>query len=77
MQEKLCLPTKTSQLLGGGEFFARVTHRVLRGVSPRDAIEEVAVLMGGFFEDKTKQAIAKYEEESNPETQTFKRAVQR
>ncbi|MBU0924423.1 ADP-ribosylglycohydrolase family protein, partial [bacterium] len=43
-----------------------------RGVNPRDAIEEVAILMGGFFEDKTKQAIAKYEEEANPDSQLSK-----
>jgi len=55
--------------LGGGEFFARVTHRVLRGSTPREAIEDVAILMGGFFEEKTKQAIAKYEEEKNPESE--------
>ena len=58
--------------LGGGEFFARVTHRVLRGVSPREAIEDVAILMGGFFEDKTKQAIAKYEEEQDSNSELSK-----
>ncbi len=53
---------KDVHALGGGEFFARVTHRVLRGENPRSAIEDVAILMGGFFETKVKQAIAKYEE---------------
>jgi len=53
---------KDVHALGGGEFFARVTHRVLRGESPRSAIEDVAILMGGFFELKVKQAIEKYEE---------------
>jgi ADP-ribosylglycohydrolase len=53
---------KDVHALGGGEFFARVTHRVLRGEEPRSAIEDVAILMGGFFETKVKQAIAKYEE---------------
>lgn len=63
---------KDYSALGGGEFFARVTHRVLRGEEPRSAIEDVAVLMGGFFEEKTKQAIAKYEEEKNPESELSK-----
>lgn len=57
---------KDVHALGGGEFFARVTHRVLRGEDPRSAIEDVAILMGGFFEEKVKQAIAKYEEENDP-----------
>lgn len=57
---------KDVSALGGGEFFARVTHRVLRGETPRNAIEDVAILMGGFFETKVKQAIAKYEEEKDP-----------
>lgn len=69
---KVMFTHKDFSALGGGEFFARVTHRVLRGVNPRDAIEDVAILMGGFFEEKTKQAIAKYEEESNPNTQLSK-----
>ena len=51
--------------LGGGEFFARVTHRVINGEKPSDAIEMVAIKMGGFFEDKVAQAIAKYKEESD------------
>jgi len=63
---------KNFYALGGGEFFARVTHRVLRGENPRSAIEDVAILMGGFFEEKTKQAIEKYEEATNPDTDLSK-----
>ena len=63
---------KDFSALGGGEFFARVTHRVLRGETPRNAIEDVAILMGGFFETKVKQAIEKYEEEKNPESSLSK-----
>jgi ADP-ribosylglycohydrolase len=48
--------------LGGGEFFARVTHRVINGANPADAIEDVAILMGGFYEEKVAQAIAKFKE---------------
>jgi ADP-ribosylglycohydrolase len=58
--------------LGGAEFFARVTNRVINGTEPRVAIEEVGKLMGGFFEDKVNQAISKYEEESNPESDLSK-----
>ena len=58
--------------LGGAEFFARVTNRVINGTKPRDAIEEVAILMGGFYEDKVRQAISKYEEESNPDSDLSK-----
>ena len=52
--------------LGGGEFFARVTHRVIQGATPQDAIEMVAVKMGGFFEAKVAQAIEKFQEATDP-----------
>ena len=57
---------KDTHALGGGEFFARVTHRVLNGATPLDAIESVASSMGGFFEHKAAQAIAKWREEADP-----------
>ena len=53
---------KDVHALGGGEFFARVTHRVINGETPSDAIQMVAVNMGGFFEEKVAQAIAKVKE---------------
>jgi ADP-ribosylglycohydrolase len=56
---------KNAEALGGGEFFARVTHRVINGETPSSAIEDVAVQMGGFFEAKVAQAIAKHQEESD------------
>ena len=56
---------KSAEALGGGEFFARVTHRVINGEKPSDAIEMVAVQMGGFFESKVAQAIAKFQEEAD------------
>lgn len=56
---------KNAEALGGGEFFARVTHRVINGDTPNNAIEDVAVQMGGFFEQKVAQAIAKYQEEKD------------
>ncbi|MEA1920341.1 MAG: ADP-ribosylglycohydrolase family protein [Campylobacterota bacterium] len=57
---------KNAEALGGGEYFARVTHRVLNGAKPQDAIESVAVAMGGFFEAKTAQAIEKFKEATDP-----------
>ena len=66
---RACMFThKNSEALGGGEFFARVTHRVIYGLSPQEAIEAVAVQMGGFVERKVAQAIAKYTEATNPES---------
>lgn len=55
--------THTSEeALSGGEFFARVTYRVINGEHPRDAIENVAVSMNGFIQGKVAQAIAKVKE---------------
>jgi ADP-ribosylglycohydrolase len=65
---------KDAHALGGGEFFARVTHRVIHGMKPRKAIEEVAAQMGGFIKDKALQAIAKVEEEADPNSALFKEA---
>ena len=66
---RACMFTnKNSEALGGGEFFARVTHRVINGQSPHEAIEAVAVQMGGFIERKVAQAIAKFTEATDPES---------
>jgi hypothetical protein len=47
--------------LAGGEFFARVTFRVIHnGLTPRQAIEQVAAESDDrFIKDKVKQALAK------------------
>ncbi len=58
--------------LDGGEFFARVTHRVINGIRPADAIESVAIEMGGFIESKVKQAIAKYQEATDENSELSK-----
>ncbi len=63
---------KDLHALGGGEFFARVTHRVINGATPADAIEDVAVQMGGFFETKSAQAIAKVLEATDENSALFK-----
>lgn len=65
---------RDAHALDGGEFFARVTHRVIHGMRPRKAIEEVAAEMGGFIKDKALQAIAKVEEEADPNSALFKEA---
>ncbi|HIP44411.1 MAG TPA: ADP-ribosylglycohydrolase family protein [Sulfurospirillum arcachonense] len=62
---------KDLHALGGGEFFARVTFRVLNGQTPLKAIEDVAKQMGGFFESKVAQAIAKVKEATNKNSQLF------
>ncbi|HQR74773.1 MAG TPA: ADP-ribosylglycohydrolase family protein [Sulfurovum sp.] len=60
--------THTSEeALSGGEFFARVTHRVINGMHPRDAIESVAVRMSPFIQSKVSQAITKYHEAIDPQ----------
>ncbi len=66
--KKVMFTHKNVEALGGGEFFARVTHRVLNGTTPAEAIEDVAVQMGGFFEAKVAQAIEKYKEATDPDS---------
>ncbi len=62
--------THTSEeALSGGEFFARVTHKVIQGEHPRDAMELVAVKMSPFISSKVSQAISKYQEATNPENE--------
>ena len=63
--KKAMFTHRETHALGGAEFFARVTNRVINGTTPKDAILEVASLMGGFYEMKVKQAISKYEEEKD------------
>jgi len=49
--------------LQGGEFFARVTYKIIHeNLSPRQAIEKVAQQSSTFIRDKVKQAIAKVAE---------------
>jgi len=60
---------KDLHALGGGEFFARVTFRVVSGQTPQKAIEDVAKQMGGFFETKVAQAVAKVEEATDEKQQ--------
>lgn len=65
VSRKAMFTHRNAEALLGGEFFARVTHRVINGQTPADAIEMVAVQMGGFIEGKVAQAIAKFQEEGD------------
>lgn len=65
--------THTSEeALSGGEFFARVTHRVINGMHPNDAMETVAMQINPFIVSKVSQAIAKYKEATNPDSELSK-----
>ncbi|SFV64138.1 S-adenosylmethionine synthetase [hydrothermal vent metagenome] len=63
---------KSEEALSGGEFFARVTYRVIHGEAPNDAIENVAVTMSPFIQSKVTQAIAKYKEEADESSSLHK-----
>lgn len=63
---------KSEEALSGGEFFARVTYRVINGETPNDAIENVAVLMSPFIQNKVTQAISKYKEEADENSSLHK-----
>jgi len=52
----------------GGEFFARVTFRVIhQALSPREAIEQVALEMDPWIQQKVQQAVKKVAEATNPQ----------
>jgi len=58
---------RNSEALGGGEFFARVAHKIIHdGMKPREAIEAAAKTMGKWYVDKANQGIAKFEEATDP-----------
>merc|ERR1711871_74888 len=64
------LTHRETTALAGGEFFARVTYRVIHnGLTPRAAIEQVAAeSRSAFIKDKVKQALAKVKEATDPST---------
>jgi len=65
--------THTSEeALSGGEFFARVTHKVINGMHPRDAMEIVAVNMSPFISSKVSQAISKHKEATDQNSELSK-----
>eukprot|EP00939_MAST-03C_sp_MAST-3C-sp1_P004634 g4634.t1 len=59
----------------GAEFFARVTHRVVhQGLSPEDAIDQVAAVSSAFVQKKVEQAKEKVLEATDPESDLYKEA---
>lgn len=51
----------------GGEFFARVTYRILhQNLTPRQAIDQVAAESDPWIQQKVMQAISKFEEAMKP-----------
>jgi len=62
---KVMFTHRSEEALSGGEFFARVTYRIINGETPLDAIEMVAVQMSSFIQGKVAQAIAKVKEEAD------------
>jgi len=63
---------KNSEALDGGEFFARVTFRVLNGSEIIDAIEDVALSMSEFIQSKVAIALEKVNEEANTNSSLHK-----
>ena len=63
---------KNEEALAGGEFFARVTCRILNGQNPKDALEEVAVGMSTFIQDKVAIAIKKVAEAQDEKSDLHK-----
>lgn len=58
---------RNSEALGGGEFFGRVAFRIIhKGLTPREAIEQVASEMSSWYKNKAKQGIDKYKEATDP-----------
>lgn len=58
---------RNEHALGGAEFFARVTHRIIHnGLAPRAAIDAVAKAMGQWYVEKAHMGIAKFEEATDP-----------
>jgi len=56
---------KSQEALSGGEFFARVTFKVLNGMEIIDAIEKTASRSNQFIQGKVKIALAKVKEEAD------------
>ena len=65
VSRKAMFTHRSEEALSGGEFFARVTFRVIGGESPRDAIQNIAEGMSSFIQNKVSQAIQKVKEEAD------------
>eukprot|EP01155_Anaeramoeba_flamelloides_P011022 Anaeramoba_flamelloidesa326996_293.p1 GENE.a326996_293~~a326996_293.p1 ORF type:complete len:350 (-),score=9.75 a326996_293:122-1171(-) len=60
------------EALSGGEFFARVTFRVLEGMDIVEAIKSVSKQSNLFIRDKVKKAFEKVAEEADPNSALHK-----
>lgn len=60
------------EALSGGEFFARVTYRVLNGMDIVEAIKSVSKQSNLFIRDKVKKAFEKVAEEADPNSALHK-----
>lgn len=56
---------RNAEALDGGEFFARVTFKVLHGMDIQEAIADTAVKSSQFIQSKVQIAIAKVAEEAD------------
>jgi len=56
---------RNAEALDGGEFFARVTYKILNGMDVKEAIEKTAIKSSQFIQEKVKIAIAKVKEEAD------------
>lgn len=64
---KVMFTHQNSEALGGGEFFARVVHKIIyENMTPRKAFQAAAKSLGGWYVDKVKQGIKKFEEAADP-----------
>jgi len=60
---KMMFTHASTEALVGGEFFARVTHKIIhKDMTPRAAIEASAKEMSGWIQKQVKKGIDKYEE---------------
>lgn len=64
---------QNSEALGGGEFFARVTHKIIHeNMKPMDAMTAAAKTLGQWYVDKVKQGVTKFKEAVDTSTQLSK-----
>jgi len=64
---------QNSEALGGGEFFARVTHKIIHeNMKPMDAMTAAAKTLGKWYVDKVQQGVTKFKEAVDTNTQLSK-----
>lgn len=64
---KVMFTHQQSEALGGGEFFARVVHKIIyENMTPRKAFQAAAKTLGKWYVDKVNQGIKKFEEAADP-----------